>query len=182
MKRIFVILSLIMLSTPSYAEVYRWVDQHGNVVFGDKPPKEHEDSAEAVTIDTTEQSGTRFASPNQIKNFEDDAQNRQPNVSDTTPDRRMDSRCRNYISQLNKIEIYLEHTRTARDEQKAADLRKLINKECGDHIRYQKHDDWQCQRYREDLNKAEIYFEHTPSERDRHKIEDLRKQITRECR
>lgn len=181
MHRYIIIFFLLSLSMPLYAEVYRWIDQHGNVIFGDKPPKEYEAAAEVITIDNTEKSGARFASPNQVKDFETDAQERQPNVRETAPDRRMDSRCRNYISQLNKVDIYLEHTRTARDEQKAADLRRLIQKECGDHARYQKHDDWQCLRYREDLTKAEIYFDHTPSERDRQKIADLRKQIAREC-
>ena len=35
-------------AAPAYAEVYRWVDEHGNVHFGDRPPGEQ---AEAVELD-----------------------------------------------------------------------------------------------------------------------------------
>jgi len=93
----------------------------------------------------------------------------------------IDSHCRGYVSQLNKIEIYLQHTPTDLDRQKANDLRKLIKIECGKQVLSQKHDDWQCKRYRTDLTKAEIFHEHTPTPRDEQKIKDLKKQIAHEC-
>lgn len=182
MTRLAITLILSLLAThTAQAEVYRWVDEQGRVIFGDSPPKEKQAEAKRITIENTEKSGARFATPQQIKDYDQQSQARQVKKNPAVANQRIDSRCRNYISQLNKVEIYLEHTPTVRDQQKARDLRKLINQECGD-VGYQvKHDDAKCQRYRDDLSKAKIYLEHTPNARDQRKVKDLRTQINREC-
>lgn len=162
----------------STAEIYQWTDDSGKTVFGDSPPKNK--VATPVDIPSTEKSGTRFATPAQVKNLEREAS--QPAVQTRPPEKRIDAQCRRHISDLNKVEIYLEHSNSPRDQHKANDLRKLIEKECNPEQLAKKFDDWRCKRYREDLNKTEIFLEHTNNPRDERKAEDLRKQIARECR
>ena len=173
----FIILSLII--SPGLAEVYQWKDDRGKIVFGDTPPKDK--AATAVTINNTGKSGARFATPGQVKDIEYSAEARE-RQSQSAARNNVDSHCRNYVSELNKIEIFLQHTPTDLDQQKAKDLRKLIKIECDNKVLSQKHDDWQCKRYRTDLTKAEIFLEHTPTKRDQQKVKDLKKQIARECR
>ena len=161
----------------SQAETYRWQDEQGNPVFGDTPPKGKD--ATVITIENTQNSGAQFADPGLVNDLEKDVKARRKNPANQQ--QHVDSHCRQYVSQLNKIEIYLEHTPTQRDQQKALDLRKLIEKECNGDVLSLKHSDWQCKRYRQDLNKTRIYLEHTPSDRDAQRIKDLREQIAREC-
>jgi hypothetical protein len=178
-QRLVICFCLCLGAGLAQAEVYRWQDDNGKVVFGDTPPKDK--AATAILIDNTDNSGTQFAAPELVKDMEDDAKN--PRHPSRAPRHSpMDSRCRGYVSQLNKIEIYLQHTPTQRDRHRASDLRQLIKQECGDAVLSFKHDDWQCKRYREDLTKAEIYLQHTPTQRDRQRVKDLREQIARECR
>lgn len=173
-RTIFFITVLFYLGTVG-AEVFRWTNEQGEVVYGDSPP--NSTSTEAVPINDAK-SGTRFATEQQIKQLE---QSRPP--SNKKPKaKKMDSHCRKYVSQLNKTEIYLEHTYNERDAQKAKDLRKLIARECRADTLVVKHDDSRCGRYRQDLAKIEVYLEHTPTERDQQKAKDLQKQIKRECR
>lgn len=167
-----------IISSSSLADVYRWKDDSGKIVFGDSPPKNK--TATTVTIDETKNSGTQFATPGQVQNFKHDAAVR-PRLNKTITPQRVDPHCRNYISQLNQVEIYLEHTVTKRDQQKSIDLRKLIKKECGKNVLSRKFDDSQCTRHRESLSKLEIYLEHTVTPRDQQKAKDLRQQIIREC-
>jgi len=176
------LLCIIILGTttvPSIAEIYRWKDDTGKIVFGDKPPKNKPSTA--VSVEGTENTGTQFATTGQVKKIKRDAKNYrrspQPNKA-----QRIDGHCRSYLSQLNKVEIFLEHTDTPRDQLKARDLRKIIKKECGRKLLTQKFDDSQCKRYRKELSKTEIFLEHTPSPRDQLKARDLRVQIARECR
>ena len=172
-------LCTLFLSTAiSSADVYRWIDDNGKVVFGDTPPKNK--TTTTVDIKNTEDSGTQFATPDQTKDIERDAQNRRSQNASTSH-KRIDGYCRQYVSELNKIEIFLEHTVTTRDQRKAHDLRKLINKECGDNVLMKKFDDASCTRYRKELSKTEIFIEHSPSPRDERKVKDLKKQIAREC-
>jgi len=173
---------LCMTTNPGQAEVYRWKDDNGKIVFGDSPPKNK--TATAVSIENTEKSGTQFATPEQVKGIERAAQNRQPETSTTSRQSRnkVDSYCRRYISELNKVEIYLQHTDTQRDRLKARDLRKLIKKECVGNLLTKKFDDARCTRYRRELSKTEIFLEHTSNPRDEQKVTDLKKQIARECR
>ncbi len=168
---------------PGQAGVYRWKDDNGKTVFGDTPPKNK--TATAVSIENTKNSGTQFATPEQTKNIERDARNRQhKKVTSASRQSRnnIDSYCRRYISELNKVEIYLQHTDTQRDQLKARDLRKLITKECAGNMLTKKFDDARCTRYRKDLSKTEIFLEHTSNPRDEQKVKDLQKQIARECR
>jgi len=164
------------------AEVYRWKDDNGKIVFGDTPPKDK--TATAISIENTDNSGTQFATPEQTKAIERDAKNRRHKTPSTTRQSRnnIDSHCRRYISELNKVDIYLQHTDTPRDQLKARDLRKIIKKECGNNVLTQKFDDGKCARYRRKLSKTEIFLEHTSNPRDEQKVKDLKKQITRECR
>lgn len=176
--RFLFILTLSVAASPALAEIYRWKDDSGKTVFGDTPPKDK--TATAVIIENTEDSGAQFATPGQVKNIEQSAKNRQRQNTSSTSNN-IDSHCRSYVSQLNKIEIFLQHTPTDLDQQKASDLRKLIKIECGNQVLSQKYNDRQCKRYRTDLTKAEIFLEHTPTLRDEQKIKDLKKQIAWEC-
>jgi len=174
---------LCITTEPGQAEVYRWKDDSGKTVFGDTPPKDK--TATTVTIENTGNSGTQFATPEQTKDIERDAKNRQHKKTlsaSRQPYNNIDSYCRRYISELNKVEIYLQHTDTQRDRLKARDLRKLITKECTGNVLTKKFDDARCTRYRKDVSKTEIFLEHTPNPRDEQKIKDLQKQIARECR
>lgn len=159
------------------AEVYRWKDDRGQIIFGDAPPKDK--ASTAIKIENTKKSGTQFAAPGLVKNIEQEAAQQRQNKP--APVKRIDPHCRRYISELNKIEIFLEHSNNPRDQQKARDLHKLIKRECSDDLLIQKFDDSHCKYYRENLSKTEIFLEHTRSQRDRNKAIDLRKQISREC-
>ncbi len=172
---------LCMTIAPGQAGVYRWKDDDGKIVFGDTPPKDK--TATAVNIENTEHSGTQFATPDQVKDIERDAKNRRPKSPPASRQSRnkIDSHCRRYISELNKVDIYLQHTDTERDRLKARDLRKLIKKECANNVLTQKFNDGRCTRYRKKLSETEMFLEHTSSPRDEQKAEDLKKQIAREC-
>jgi len=175
------IFMLGITTEPGQAGVYRWKDDNGKIVFGDFPPEDK--TATEVSIENTEKSGTQFATPDQVKGMERDARNRRYNSSSISRQSRnnIDSYCRRYISELNKVEIYLQHTDTQRDRLKARDLRKLIKKECTGNVLTQKFDDARCTRYRRDLSKTEIFLEHSSNPRDEQKVMDLKKQIAREC-
>jgi Domain of unknown function (DUF4124) len=177
MKTFLLIVILCSLAGTSVAEVYRWTDDSGKIVFGDKPPKGK--NATTVNIENTQKSGTQFANPEQIKNFERGANQARPNKP--APTKRINSDCRRYIGQLNKVEIFLEHTNSPRDQLKARDLRNLIKRSCGNTQLTQKFSDGYCNRYRRNLRKTEVFLEHTDSPRDRQKVADLQNQITREC-
>lgn len=168
---------LLCSATINAAEVYRWTDDNGNVIFGDKPPKNK--AATSVHIEHNKKSGTQFADPAQIKNFERGATKTQQRKS--TPKKRIDADCRRYISQLNKVEIFLEHSNSPRDQLKARDLRKLAKNNCGDTRLTQKFSDSYCHNYRKKLEKISIFLEHTSTPLDEQKVKDLRKQIAREC-
>ena len=178
-KKLFLLICIYCAACGlSAAEIYQWTDKHGNTVFGDAPPK-HKD-ATTIDIPSTEKSGTRFATPAQVKNLEREANRPKPQTRPEQP--RIDAQCRRHISELNKVEIFLEHTNSPRDQHKANDLRKLIERECSPEQLTKKFDDWRCQRYREDLSKTEIFLERSNNPRDERKAERLRKQIARECR
>lgn len=169
---------LCITTDPALAEVYQWKDDNGNPVFGDQPPKDK--TSTAVSIKNTENTGAQFASPNQTKDIERNTTTRKHATQLTTA--RIDAHCRSYLSQLNKVEIFLGHTNSPRDQHKAQDLRTLIKKECGNALLTQKFDDSRCQQYRRDLSQTEIFLEHTSTRRDQQKVKDLRQQIARECR
>jgi len=172
-------LSIFLLaSTAAIAEVYRWTDDSGKVVFGDTPPKNKK--ATAVPIKNTENSGTQFAGPQQIRKLK---QSSDKHRQKKPPGKRnkISSFCRRYISQLNRVDLFLQHTDSPLDQQKARDLRKLIKQTCPANALKQKFDDGWCKRYRQKLRKTEIFLEHTDSPRDRQRVKDLRQQIAREC-
>lgn len=173
------VLILYFSSGISHAEVYRWLNDRGEIVFGDAPPEGTK--ADSLSIDDPDNTGMKFATPEQIEKLRNDAKaqdKKQPRTNKTNP---LDSYCRRYRSDLNKIEIYLEHTNSMRDVEKARDLRKLIKRECGSVNVSTGANRSRCESYRQDMVKTQIYLEHTPNPRDKHKVEDLRKQIAREC-
>ena len=164
------------------AEMYQWENQQGEMVFGDRPPGGVD--ATPITVDEIPRTGNRFSSEQQIQRMHQDAAIRRE-VERRELDRsqpRIDSHCREYISQLNKAEIQIERSYNVRDAQKAIDLRKLIKKECGENVYSIKHDDWRCRQYRRELEKAKIYLQHTPNSVDEKKVDVLTGQIARECR
>jgi len=161
------------------AEVYRWINDRGEVVFGDQPPEEVK--AGVVPLGEAARKGMKFATPEQIEKLHEKAQNRKQSNSRRKKTNPQDAYCRRYRSDLNKVEIYLQHTNSDRDVQKARDLRKLIKRECGKlNVSINKNSS-RCTSYHHELLKTEIYIEHTPNPRDKQKVIDLRKQIVREC-
>ena len=54
------------------AEVYRWKDDSGKIVYGDKPPNDKPSTP--VTVKNTENTGAQFATTGQVKKLERDAQ------------------------------------------------------------------------------------------------------------
>ena len=179
---VFSLLMVALLPMADAADMFRWENQQGETVFGDRPPKDVD--ATPITVEEIPKTGNRFSSEQQIEQMHQDAaisrevESRQSNRAA----QRIDYHCRDYVSQLNKAEIQIERSYNVRDAQKAVDLRKLIKKECGESVLSVKHDDWRCRQYRRDLEKAKIYQEHTPNSVDSKKVEVLTKQIARECR
>ena len=164
------------------AEMYRWEDKQGKVVFGDNPPKGVE--AKPMTVEEIPKTGNRFSSEKQIDRIHQDAVINREIEKRVSKQRKTqtDYHCRDYVSQLNKAEIQIQRSYNVRDAQKAIDLRKLIKKECGERVLSVKHNDWRCDQYRRDLEKAKIYQEHTPNSVDQKKVATLTEQIARECR
>ncbi|MCW9023497.1 MAG: DUF4124 domain-containing protein [Gammaproteobacteria bacterium] len=175
---LFILLGLFVISFGVQADVFRWLNKDGEVIYGDSPPKEVQ--SEIVPLEEAGQSGMRFATDQQIEQI-NESSNSAAERSRSTKTKKIDSHCRKYISQLNKTEIYLEHTYNERDAQKARDLRKLIKRECAKDVLSYQHDDSRCEGYRQDLSKVEVYLEHTPTVRDKQKAKDLHEQIKREC-
>lgn len=176
-------LILIVIAAPSWsAEMYRWKNKQGEVVFGDQPPVGAQ--AEPITVEEIPKTGNRFSDESQIKRLHQDAAMRRELDARLSrqPAPRTDYHCRDYVSQLNKAEIQIQRSYNVRDAQKVVDLRKLIKKECGESTFNTKYDDWRCKQYRRDLEKARIYVEHTPNSVDQKKIDSLQQQIARECR
>jgi glutaredoxin len=54
MKTLIYIISLVLISSLCYAEIYRWRDDKGNVHFGDRPPKNVDNQKVKVKINTYE--------------------------------------------------------------------------------------------------------------------------------
>ncbi len=163
----------------AHAEVYRWVNDNGEIVFGDNPPKDT--AVDAVPVENKVGSGMKFATPEQIEEFHNNAQTQKKTKSQSSTSNPSKSYCRRYQSDLNKIEIYLQHTYSIKDAEKARDLRKLIKRECGGINLTLEDNRSRCNSYHQDMVKIEIYLEHTPNPRDKQKLKDLRKQIAREC-
>ncbi len=162
-----------------HAEVYRWLNDDGELIYGDKPPEGSR--ADAVPIENRAAQGMKFATPEQVEQFHTDAQTRKKTEPAPGNSNLSKSYCRRYRSDLNKIEIYLQHTYSVRDAQKASDLRKIIKRECSDINLSAEDNRSRCRSYHEEIVKTEIYLEHTPNPRDKQKVKDLRKQIAREC-
>jgi len=182
MRRFFftgLVLIFYLSSSALQAEVYRWINDRGEVVFGDAPPEGTK--AEHISTEDAANTGMKFATPEQIEKLRDDAREQGKARSNTGRTDPAAAYCQRYRSDLNKIEIYLEHTNSMQDVQKARDLRKLIKRECGSVNLSAGSTRSRCESYRQDLLKTQIYLEHTPNPRDQHKVEDLRKQIAREC-
>ncbi len=161
------------------AEVYRWVNAEGEIVFGDRPPKETD--IDIVPVKKTVSGGMKFATPEQIEKLHNDAQVQKKDKPQAGGSRLSKSYCQRYRSNLNKVEIYLQHTYNVQDAQKARDLRRLIKRECRGINLSVEDNRSRCKSYRQDLLRTEIYLEHTSNPRDRQKVKDLRKQIGREC-
>lgn len=183
MKKILLpgfLLSCMLLpgAASNAADVYQWTDDNGKTVFGDTPPQNK--VATPVHIGNTKNSGAQFAKPAQVKDFERSANKVRPKKAASK--KKIDADCRRYISQLNKVEIFLEHTDSPRDQLRARDLRKLIKKSCGKTRKIQKFSDSYCHRYQKKLRETTIFLEHTSNPRDEQKVVDLKKQIARECK
>ncbi len=174
------ILVFYFFSFQSYAgDVYRWTNDKGEIVFGDSPPKGTD--VEIIPLKKTLDRGMKFATPEQVEKLHNDAQAQKKMKPRARGTRLLKSYCQRYRSNLNKVEIYLQHTYNVQDAQKAQDLRKLIKRECGGINLSVEDNQSRCKAYRQDLLKTEIYLEHTSNPRDRQKVKDLRKQIMREC-
>lgn len=162
------------------AEVYRWIDEQGNVVYGDRPPKDRK--LQPLPLRESAGRGTSFATPEQIEKLHasDKTSKGKSRSADENTARR--STCQRYRSDLNEVEIYLQHTWSQRDALRARDLRKLIRRECTGVAARLERDSSRCRGYRRELLETEIYLEHTPNPRDQQRVQDLEKQIERECR
>ncbi len=136
---------------------------------------------DTVLVENAIGRGMKFATPEQIEELHNDAQTQKKGKSQAGQVSQSKSYCRRYRSDLNKIEIYLQHTNSVLDAQKAHDLRKIIKRECGGINLSVEDNRSRCNAYHQDLVKTEIYLEHTPNPRDKQKVKDLRKQIAREC-
>ncbi|HEB54950.1 MAG TPA: DUF4124 domain-containing protein [Gammaproteobacteria bacterium] len=161
------------------AEVYRWTNDKGEIVFGDRPPKGVD--VDIIPLKKAVGSGMEFATPEQIKKLHTDVQVKKKTKPRAGGTRLSKSYCQRYRSNLNKVEIYLQHTYNVQDAQKAQDLRKLIKRECNGITLSVEDNRSRCKSYRQELVRTEIYLEHTSTPRDRQKVNDLRKQIRREC-
>ena len=74
-----VLLSCLLMILPAHAEIYKWVDERGNVHFSDEKPDQA--SAETVTPNT-DNTGVQLSQPASSKQWKQDALNRTPMVSD----------------------------------------------------------------------------------------------------
>lgn len=50
MKKLIIILGLFIVATSTHGEIYKWIDAHGKLHFGDKKPQKT--SAEKVKLET----------------------------------------------------------------------------------------------------------------------------------
>ena len=59
---LFSLVLLLAIAMPLHAEIFRWVDAQGNVVYGDKPPKQT--AAQAVNLPTLTVADSFTPAPN----------------------------------------------------------------------------------------------------------------------
>lgn len=152
--------------------MYRWLDTHGRLHYSDTPPPDQADAIEPQEMPQLPATGVRLA----------DDMDLNPTPDDKPPVKaKADSRCRRYHSDLNKVELYLQHTPNDRDRQRAADIREQISIECSGFALKRDYGDSRCRGHHSRLNKLEIFYRHSPNHRDRQKIADLKRQIEMEC-
>ncbi len=156
-------------------QLYRWIDAQGRAHFADAPPDGRPSEAVQQDMPQLPATGVRLAD-----DLTETEQANKPQAT-TAPKKRPDSRCRRYHSDLNKTELYLRHTPNARDQQRAADLKQQIALECSGHALKRDLGDARCRGYHSKLNKLRIYYRHSPTDRDKRKIDDLERQIEMEC-
>ncbi len=52
MKHLLTVLAIALALSPAFAEIYKWTDESGRVVFGDRPPEDS--SVQSVTVQPTQ--------------------------------------------------------------------------------------------------------------------------------
>ena len=58
-------ISMMLLCTHSYGQIYKWVDEHGNAHFSDEPPK-HNTPFQTLSIPNSSRSSVPAPSPNSM--------------------------------------------------------------------------------------------------------------------
>lgn len=116
-------------------EIYRWVDEHGNVHYGEEPPPETSKEQKKMKVEPLPNSGTSLATDKQIKKLHkgnEEAKEREKKRA-KEQEKRLEKKkkyCEGKRQELVKVQAYLEGVDNARDRRKEKALQELISREC----------------------------------------------------
>ena len=140
---ILIILSLLTLSMPAYAEIFRWVDENGKTQFSDKPPKNKK--VEDISKQLETKQNTDYSSKTtkgQVQQYQRDRSAKhaeQKQIADRKRPKNNDQLCKRAKKQLKIINgrvIFLDDdgkeikTSEKKRAAKAATLEAEIRKRC----------------------------------------------------
>jgi len=87
--------------------VYQWVNDEGEIVFGDSPPSGTD--ANMIELEDAVGSGAKFATPEQIEKFHNGAQAQNKSKSKSGTSSQLNSYCRGYQSLRYPHEIVIKN-------------------------------------------------------------------------
>lgn len=129
------LLALLLWFNSAWAgDIYRWVDETGNVHYSEEPPPEQQQQ-QKLSIEPLPRSGTQFATDEQIKelhqgNKEAIKAQKQREQSKARADQQKKKYCDRKRKKLADIQAYLAHTDNSRDRRKEKGLIELLEREC----------------------------------------------------
>jgi len=129
-----VVLSTITIfSMPIQADVYKWVDAHGQTHFSEKPPSQQ--AFEKIKLKIDYVTGSKMATESQIKQLHDDIS--QSKIDDDREKRRekrlkrdQESQCDDKRKQLNYVLNYMKNKPNVSDERRVTKLRYELKQNC----------------------------------------------------
>jgi len=129
----FVLFTFTIFSLPIHADVYKWVDAHGQTHFSEKPPSTQ--ASEKIELKIDYATGSKMATESQIKQLHDDIS--QSNIEDNREKRQekrrkrdQERQCDNKRKQLEYVLNYMINKPNVSDERRVKKLRFELKQNC----------------------------------------------------
>lgn len=129
------VLAVLSVQNLSATEIYRWVDENGNVHYGEEPPPDSSKEQKKMKLEPLPSSGANLATDKQIKNLhkgnEEAVKREQQRAKEQEKVvEKKKKYCEQKRQELVKVQAYLEGVDNARDRRKEKALLELLAREC----------------------------------------------------